>query len=218
MEIQAPHRPTLTFKEALVHLCIVTTGILIALSLEGTLQWWHHRELVQETRQRLESEIRGNQESIQTVLKSLGPARTRFVHAIDVVSDLSTPGKLEEAASIFTPGSTNLISGMSFAFFNTAGYSTAQVTGALGLMEYSDAFKYADAYDLQALYARMQDGIEKDVFAAAMLGESMRAKPTPTEVEDVKRQLRLAVGGIVIMENIANKLNELYSKALSDAP
>ena len=37
MEIHAPHRPTLTFKEALVHLCIVTTGILIALSLEGTL-------------------------------------------------------------------------------------------------------------------------------------------------------------------------------------
>ena len=51
-----------------------------------------------------------------------------------------------------------------------------------------------------------------------MLGESMRGKPTPTEVEDVKRQLRLAVGGIVIMENIANKLNELYSKALYDAP
>jgi hypothetical protein len=93
MEIHAPHHSTLTFKEALVHLCIVTTGILIALSPEGTLQWWHHRELVQETRERLEAEIRGTQASIQTVLKSLDPAKAKFIHAIDVASDLSAPGK-----------------------------------------------------------------------------------------------------------------------------
>jgi hypothetical protein len=218
MEIHAPHHPTLTFKEALVHLCIVTTGILIALSLEGTLEWWHHRELVQETRERLEAEIRGNQESIQTVLKSLDPAKTKFIHAIDVASDLSAPGKREEAASIFSPGTLNLASGMSFAFFNTAAHTTAEVTGAFGLMEYGDAFKYANTYDLQALYARMQDGIERDVFAAAMLGSSIPGKPTPSEIEDTKRQLRLALGGIIILENIAKKLNELYSTALKDAP
>jgi len=211
MEIHAPHRPILTLKEALVHLCIVTAGILIALSLEGALEWSQHRELVRETRQRLRNEIRGNQESVQT-------AKTRFSHAIDVVNDLSAPGKLKEAASIFSPVGGNLLSGMSFAFFNTASYTTAEVTGALGFMEYSETIKYADTYDLQALYTRMQDGIEKDVFAAAMLGTSLLAKPTPTEVDDVKRQLRLALGGLAIMENLANALNERYSRALKDAP
>jgi hypothetical protein len=218
MEIHAPHRPILTLKEALVHLCIVTAGILIALSLEGALEWSQHRELVRETRQRLRNEIRGNQESVQTVLKGLDPAKTRFSHAIDVVNDLSAPGKLKEAASIFSPVGGNLLSGMSFAFFNTASYTTAEVTGALGFMEYSETIKYADTYDLQALYTRMQDGIEKDVFAAAMLGTSLLAKPTPTEVDDVKRQLRLALGGLAIMENLANALNERYSRALKDAP
>jgi hypothetical protein len=218
MEIHAPHGPILTVKEALVHLCIITTGILIALSLQGALEWSQHRQLVRETRQRLRNEIRGNQESIQTVLKGLNPAKTRFIHAIDVVNDLSAPGKVEEAASIFNPAGGDLLSGMSFAFFNTAGYTTAEVTGAFGFMEYSETVKYADTYDLQALYARMQDTTEKDVFAGAMLGTSLLAKPTPTEVEDVKRQLRLALGGIAIMENLANGLNERYSKALTDAP
>jgi hypothetical protein len=69
MEIHAPHHPVLTVKEALVHLAIITTGILIALSLEGALEWSHHRELVGETRVRLRDEIRGNQESVQIVLK-----------------------------------------------------------------------------------------------------------------------------------------------------
>jgi hypothetical protein len=217
MEIHAPHHPAMTLKEALVHLCIVTAGILIALSFEGTLEWWHHRELARETRQRLQTEIRGNQGSIQDVLKHLDPTKTRFTHAIEVVSDLSTPDKRKEAASIFGPGSGNVTSGMMFAYFNTAGYTTAEVTGAFGFMEYGEVLKYADAYDLQALYARMQDSTEKDVFAAAMLGGNMLTKPTPSEVEDVKRQLRLALGGLLIMENIATKLSELYSKALKDA-
>jgi hypothetical protein len=85
-------------------------------------------------------------------------------------------------------------------------------------MEYGDAFKYADAYDLQALYARMQDGIERDVVSAVMLGSSIPGKPTPSEIDDTKRQLRLALGGIIILEEIAKRLNELYSTALKDAP
>ena len=51
MEIHAPRHPILTLKEALVHLCIVTIGILIALSFEGALEWVHHRQLVREARQ-----------------------------------------------------------------------------------------------------------------------------------------------------------------------
>ena len=214
MEIHAPHHPALTLKDALVHLCIVTVGILIALSLEGTRQWWEHRELVAETRARLESEIQGNRDSIQTVLKSLGPAKPRFLHAIDVVSDLSNPDHAKAAESLFGEGTGN-VTAMSFAYFNTAAYSTAQVTGALGFMEYSDALRYADAYDLQALYARMQDSAEKDVIAAGMLGTSLQQKPTTAEIADVERQLRLALGGLVVLENIAKKLDELYAKALS---
>jgi hypothetical protein len=58
MEIHAPDKPILTIKEAIVHLAIVTIGILIALSLEGLVEWRHHRELVQEARANIADEIR----------------------------------------------------------------------------------------------------------------------------------------------------------------
>jgi hypothetical protein len=218
MEIHLPNRPILTFKEALVHLSIITTGILIALSLEGALQWLHHRELVLETRERIHSEMRGNQRSIQDVLESVGPAKTRFTAAIDALSDLSSSEKQRQAASTFAPGAGNLLSGISFAFFNTASYTTAENTGAFGLMDYAEAIKYADAYDLQTVYTRLQDNAEKDAFAAAMLGTALMSKPTSAELEDVKRQVRLALGGLIITENVAKKLNELYTRALSDEP
>src|SRR5262245_61516784 len=143
MDIHAPHGPIVTVKEALVHLCLITTGILIALSLEGTLEWWHHRELVQETRQNLQNEIRSKQKDIQTVLKGLVSTKTRFAHAIEVVSDLSNSDNSKEAASLFDPTGGALLSGASFAFLNTASYTTAGATGALGLMEYSEVARYS---------------------------------------------------------------------------
>src|SRR3954469_15107450 len=60
VEIHAPHKPILTVAEALVHLSIVTAGILIALSLEGARQWYEHRSLVWETRENLHREIAAN--------------------------------------------------------------------------------------------------------------------------------------------------------------
>jgi hypothetical protein len=56
-----PTKTPLTVREALVHLAIVTAGILIALSFDGMLKWRDHRSLVADTRERLESEIRSNQ-------------------------------------------------------------------------------------------------------------------------------------------------------------
>ena len=207
----------MTLKEAVIHLAIVTAGILIALSLEGSLTWSEHRTLVRETRQRLHEELDNNQKSIRNVLKSLGPTKTRFGHALDLTSDLSASGNLKEAQTLFSQGTSNVAAGVSFAFFNTASYSTAQLTGALALMKYAEVARYADVYDLQTLYARMQDDAEKDLVAAAMFGRSVLGKPTTTEIEDIKRQLRLSLSGILIVENIATKLDELYSKALKDS-
>jgi hypothetical protein len=187
MEIHAPHHPILTIKEALVHLCLITTGILIALSLEGTLEWWHHRELVQETRQNLQNEIRSNQKDIQTVLKGLVPTQTRFVHAIAVVSDLSASENTKEAASLFDPKGASLLSDASFAFLNTASYTTAGATGALGLMEYREAARYSAIYDLQALYVRLQDVAEKEMFASLML--------TPECLRSRRRRKSLTLNG-----------------------
>ena len=48
-------------------------------------------------------------------------------------------------------------------------------------------------------------------------GYSPGTRPAPAEIADIKRRLRLAMGGILPMENLAKKLDELYSRALKDA-
>ena len=39
----APHRAIHSYKEMLVHLALVTLGVLIALSFEGVASWREHR-------------------------------------------------------------------------------------------------------------------------------------------------------------------------------
>ena len=68
MEIHAPEKPILTFKEAAVHLLIVTLGILIALSLEGIVEYVHHKTIVREARRIMREEIEANQKDLEQTI------------------------------------------------------------------------------------------------------------------------------------------------------
>ena len=84
MEIHAPHRPISSLKEGLVHLTLITLGVMIALSFEGIASWREHRALVREARANLASEIRDNMNELSNRLKNIahGSAisrRRRFI-------------------------------------------------------------------------------------------------------------------------------------------
>src|SRR5204863_150882 len=75
VEIHAPHRAVASLKEALVHLVLITAGVLIALSFEGIAGWREHRALVHEARVNLASEIRDNMNELGHRLKNIPTER-----------------------------------------------------------------------------------------------------------------------------------------------
>ena len=87
MEIHPP-RPVTSLKEFLRELLTITAGILIALSLEGLLQWNHHRQLVREARTNIISELRQNQSEIAKEQEALRSAEhdvriiVTFIHQL----------------------------------------------------------------------------------------------------------------------------------------
>ena len=48
IDVHAPHNRMEGFKDFFLHLITITIGLLIALSLEGCVEWHHHRTLVRE--------------------------------------------------------------------------------------------------------------------------------------------------------------------------
>jgi hypothetical protein len=74
VDIHAPHRSISSLKEGLVHLTLITLGVLIALSFEGIASWREHRALVREARANLASEIHDNIEASLLADEQIGGA------------------------------------------------------------------------------------------------------------------------------------------------
>ena len=213
MEIHAPHGPILTMREAAVHLAIVTAGILIALSFEGSLEWSHHRSLVREAKSNLRAEIQDNQKELERFMARLPPMEGRFRHGLEILNDL--PTHREEAALLFRDGSTSIMYGFDLAELRTASRTTAEITGAFGLMDYRDAEIYAAVYDRQQLFTRTQNQAVDNGTGAFALGQNLDfGKPSSDELEGLKRQLRLTIGSLSTEEQFARALKTAFARAL----
>ena len=53
IEVHAPHESVHTWKDILIHIGIITVGLLLAIGLEQTVEFFHHRHQVAETREAL---------------------------------------------------------------------------------------------------------------------------------------------------------------------
>lgn len=58
MEIHAPEEPVRSIRDFIVHIAIVTIGILIALGLDGAREMLHEHRLVHETRENFDQELK----------------------------------------------------------------------------------------------------------------------------------------------------------------
>jgi hypothetical protein len=56
LEVHPPHKSTHTWKDFFIHLATIVVGLLIAISLEQTVEYVHHRHQLAETRAALRAE------------------------------------------------------------------------------------------------------------------------------------------------------------------
>jgi plasmid stability protein len=89
MEIHAPEKPILTVREAIVHLGIVTAGILIALSLESVVEYVHHRSIVREAREIMKNEIEANQKDLNLTMDRIALQKDGLVKGIRIFSAMA---------------------------------------------------------------------------------------------------------------------------------
>jgi len=150
LEIHAPDKPILTIKEAAVHLLIVTAGILIALSLEGGVEWVHHRTLVREARQVMREEIEANQKELEQTLAHVKLQQADMRKAIDLLRAQMHGDKDVKPETAISALSYRM------AKLHAAGHASAELMGAFAFMDYKEVSAYAAAYDAQAEFLQEQ--------------------------------------------------------------
>ena len=118
-----------SLKHFVVELLTITTGVLIALSLEGLLEWNNHRLLVREAKAIIAREIADNKTELGRYLSGTEQRLTDVATSPILASDLLTTRKSDV-------GEIKLQ--LDLSPLSAAGWHTAERTNALAYMEYAD--------------------------------------------------------------------------------
>src|SRR5947209_391034 len=147
MEIHAPKAPH-SFKEFLRELITITAGILVALSLEGVIEWNHHRHLVRESRENIHTEISENRRELEEAKGKQTTTEQQLARFYSTLVDL------ERKRGQVPSGRLEL--NISLADLHRTSWNTAANTSAIAYMPYSEVKAYTEVYDLQGKYEAVQ--------------------------------------------------------------
>jgi hypothetical protein len=208
MEIHAPDHPITGWKDAAKHLAIITAGVFIALALEGIVSWADHRLLVREATANVIAELRTNKKELDGLFANLEQEKAQLEHADEVAGLLLAHKPLDHITMALESHGAEL---------KNAAVTTGQITGAFGYMEYSAVRRYADVYDLQAQYMRLQER-EGQHFSDVLAFVRRIAAPGAPNAEALERwksQIDVALAGLTSRDQLGRQLQKRYEELLS---
>jgi hypothetical protein len=204
MEIHAPTKPVESLKDFFMHLLIVTVGILIALSLEGLVEWHRHRELALEARTNIIGEIRANEKDLDGLLKAVPEIQKNQMAVLAFVQDMLTHGK----SAAPTPQ-------LSFrlAELNNTSWTTSQTVGALAFMPYAEVKSFAAVYQLQDEYLRLQVRAEDSMVTALSLFSVTKdlSSLSRPELDVEKERILTSISALTAESQIGGFLKKVYA-------
>jgi len=209
LDVHPPHGPIHSIKEFMVHLLAITIGLLIALGLESTVEWIHHRHQAQEARENILQEIHTNQQSVADYLGQLAKAEK----ALDLYvsrADERLHGRP------LTP--QNQFNGDSLTVLHAA-WDSASTTGATGAMSYDEVRRYSTLYNDQGEIASITEKQALSVFDALYFIQRMESpdKLSNAELESGKHTIQKAIFNLQLCEGPTHGLDARYTRFLNHA-
>ncbi|MFZ0361563.1 MAG: hypothetical protein WAL58_14075 [Terriglobales bacterium] len=213
MDIHPPHGPVNSFKDFLLHLLTVILGILIALSLEGLIEWHHHRSLAEEARSNLTAEIRENRQLLAGGLPAAPAAEQRLKATIETIEAYRKDRRDDRTSKL----------DWSFGLFplSATAWSTASSTGALSYMDYSEVQGYTRAYVLQDEFLTMQQNalgkwLDLQKWLARRDSKGSLSNLNNEELSEVEAAASATLLHTETEETFAKDLMQQYAKALRE--
>jgi hypothetical protein len=213
IDVHPPHEPIHGWRDFFLHLTTITIGLLIALSLEGCVEWQHHRHLVHEAEASLRTEIQSNESGLSNVLADVHNQQSILKHDVVVLDQMIKDPK----AKIHEHMSVNF----HIVGFDDVSWKTAQTTGALSYMPYARAQEYAALYGLQDDFDVAQKQAARD--AVVSIGPFVNEDVTDPAAaakqdQSIKEHLEVLQGQLILVESLVTGLDAEYKKFLAAHP
>lgn len=213
IDVHPPHEPIHGWRDFLLHLLTITIGLLIALSLEGLVEWQHHRHLVHEAEASLHTEIENNSRALADAITALHKNQDDLKHDVIVLKYIIKNHK--------APDKNNMTLGLGIRTFDDVSWKTAQSTTALAYMPYAQVEEYSDIYSTQSELNDAEHQAARDaIISLAPFMNIDKEDPDPTEgqANEIKQKIETLQGQLTLVDALMNHLDRDYKKFLAAHP
>ncbi len=213
LDVHPPHEAAHGWRDFLIHLFTITIGLLIALSLEGLVEWQHHKHLVHDAETSMTAEIKSNANDMAAVLADLQKEQDSLKHDVIVLNGANKTGKLAPHSS------------MDITFhirtFDDLSWRTAQTTGALAYMPYDQAAEFANIYRAQDELAESERQAARD--SAVALAPLINNDPSEPDIDTaraiaIKQTIEALQGQLLIVDSFMKGLDRDYKQFVAAHP
>jgi hypothetical protein len=192
-----------TFADYAFQFVTVTAGVLIALLIDGLVDWNNNRELVAAAHASIAREVADNLKEIEGLPKSIESANGEIDNCLKFANELLAKGKTDVSS---------LQLSFNLATLNSSSWLTADRTGALSHMSYGQVKEYAELYKLQELFDTVQRRAV-DMVADGIVVVSGGSDPTKASRDDLMRfrdQLMRYRASLFITADLGKTLTKAY--------
>lgn len=202
MDVHPPHGTILGWRDFFLHLATITIGLLIALGLEGLVEWRHHRHLLHQAESNLASELSVNRATLAKDQRSMEEAQKRGEENLAILSAFKTTHH----------GGGELRFYWEWSSMNSAAWDAARNTGAVALMDYDEAQKYSDIYAQQVLVNEQASVFVRDIYrsAAPLEGGRGLAQLSAGELDGMIASLQQTLADLNYLRDLNNSLSNEY--------
>ncbi len=206
LEVHPPEHAAHTWRDFFVHIATIVVGLLIAIGLEQSVEWVHHKHLVHQAHGNLEVEARFNQRKFQENEAGLATTQRALLFDMGTLRNLR---KHPEAAQ-----QARLTAQWSWNSFESSAYDTAHDTGALSYMPYQELQDIDSVYRQQGyVHQAMIDYISSMYRIRRMLaGNRSLSDLTPAEVDGVLDDYSAALMHVDLLRDLMRPLGEEYKQ------
>ncbi len=199
------------WRDFLPHLFTITIGLLIALSLEGLVEWQHHRHLVRDA-ESSHAEVKSNAAGMADTIASLKKEQKNLKDDIVVLNYIVKNHKAPEHSSMTVD--------FRIRTFDDVGWRTAQSTGALAYMPYDRAEEFSSIYGSQdELKAAEEQGARDAIVSlGSLMNSTDNDDPTGGHAADMEQKIEVLQGQLLLVSSFMSGLDGQYKKFLGEYP
>ena len=177
LDVHPPHEKVHSWTQFFIHIAAITIGLLIAIGLEQTVEYFHHRHQLREARRELSVEAEDNRGQLT---KNLQAARTMTAELDANIALLratqTSPAKI----------GSRLVYNWIGAWPLDGTWQAVKQNGSLGLMPHEELHSYTYLYDaIAAVKNSLIDCASSMERAAAITRRSPDGNLTARDIEEL---------------------------------